>query len=91
MSVFSHVTLITVQNDLHYSVCTILRISKRIYCLSDNFIISSYVVSGLHESLQELFPCLWFLPVDDVVRVPHKMLSRGVRSGDFAVQACGPK
>ena len=47
----------------------ILRVSKKICCLSGNFIISSYAVTGLHDSLQE-FSCLLLLPVDHVLHLP---------------------
>jgi hypothetical protein len=47
-----------------------MRVSKRIYCLPDNFIISSYAVSGLHDLLQDFFSFLPFLLVDLVLRVP---------------------
>ena len=45
-SIFSYVTLTTVQNNLHPSVRTILRISKEIYSLSGNLIIPPHAVTG---------------------------------------------
>jgi len=50
-SIFGYVTLSTVQNYHLRHVCTILSDSERIYYLSDNFAISSYVVSKPHDSL----------------------------------------
>jgi hypothetical protein len=67
--ILTNVTLITVQSVLRCSVCTIQRVSKRIYCLSDNFIISSYAVSGRHALLQDFFSFLPFLLVDLVLHV----------------------
>jgi len=64
MSMLSYVAVITVQSALHCSVCTTLRVSKRIYCLFDNFIISSYAVSGHHYLLQDFFSVLIFLLMD---------------------------
>jgi len=66
-------------------------ISNRICCLSDNLIISCYVVSSLCDSLQEFFPWLWFVLVENVFCGPYKMFSRSVRSGDLAGQVRGPK
>ena len=60
----SYVTLITVESALHCSVCTTLRLSNRIYCLTDNFIISPYAVSGPRYLLQDFFSVLTFLLVD---------------------------
>lgn len=67
--IFNCVTLITFENVLCLSVHTILFISKRICCLSDNFIVFPYAFSRLHGLLQELLSCLQFLRVVCVVRV----------------------
>jgi hypothetical protein len=64
MSIFIYATLITVQNDLHCSVCTIVHTSKTIFCLSDSFIGPSYAITGQHDLLQEFVSCVWFLLVD---------------------------
>lgn len=91
MSVFSFVTLISVQNDLHRSVCTVHSISNIIYFLSDNFIIECYVVSRICDLLQEFFAWLWFVLIDSVFCGPHRMLSRNARSDDLAGQVRAPK
>jgi len=39
MSFVSYVTLITVLKFLHCSVCKILRVANRIFCISENFVI----------------------------------------------------
>jgi len=46
--------LITVQNYHLRSVCTVLSDSETIYYLYDNFVISSYAVSKLHDLLQRV-------------------------------------
>ena len=87
MSMLSYVALITVQSVLRYSVCTTLRVSKRIYCLSDNFIISPYVVSGSHYLLPDFFSLLTFFFGEHFFHVSPPEIIRDVRSGD----PCGQK
>ena len=49
---FNYFTLIIFQRNVQYSVGIILRASKIIYYISDNFIFSPYTVSVLHDSMQ---------------------------------------
>jgi len=91
MTIFRYVTLITVQNDLHCSLCTIMRVSQIICCHTDNVIISPNAVSRIHDSLQEfLFACnfCWYTTS---FMYPYKKQSRGERPGDLAGQANWPK
>lgn len=77
MSVLSHVTRITVQNIFRCYVCTTLRVSKGISCLSDNFIISPYAVMGISDFLQDFLFRLPFLLVDLVLHVPLEEVIKG--------------
>jgi len=83
--VLNYVTFITIQNYLDRSACRFLNISCGICFVSDNYscIISPYVVSGLHVSLQDFFSWLQILPVEPASFVLPE--ARGMRSGDLAV------
>jgi hypothetical protein len=64
--VLNYVTFITIQNYLDRTACRFLHISNGIYFIPDKYvcITSTYVVSGLHDSLQDFFSCLQLLPVE---------------------------
>ena len=64
------------QNDLHL-LYTQFCVSKRTFCLSDNFIISPYMVSEFHGSLQDYFSCQRYLPADRVRQVTPPELFKG--------------
>jgi hypothetical protein len=78
MSIFNYVRVITVQNNTHHSACAILHVSKTIYNVSDNFIISPFADSLLNNSLQELLSSLRHLRTDDVLHVPPTRCTQGV-------------
>lgn len=61
------------QNDQNAQFC----VSKRTFCLSDNFIISPYVVSEFHDSLQNFFSCQRYFPADRVRHVIPPELFKG--------------
>jgi hypothetical protein len=90
MSTFIYGTLINLQGNLHRFVFTILHFSKRIFCLYDD-LISSYVVSGLLDSLQEFFFSLQFLLVGQVLHVPPHEVVKGCEIWLPPYQACVPK
>ena len=81
--------MITVQNDLCSSLCSILCFSNRICCHSNNFITSTYIVSKLHDSLQRFVSCLQFLLVYHVFHV--WLLLWGMRCSKLTGQVYGPK
>jgi hypothetical protein len=51
--------LVTGHNVRHYPARTIIRVSKRTYCLSD-FIITPFAVSKLLDLLRKFFSSLYF-------------------------------
>jgi hypothetical protein len=66
------VTVLSVQNDLHHFVCTILCTLQRIFCSSENFIFSPYAVNEPQYSQQEFSSCLQFLLEGYILHVPPK-------------------
>jgi len=65
------------QNDLHLLYAQFC-VSKRTFCLSDNFIISPYMVSEFHDSLQDFFPRQRYLPADHVRHATPPELFKGL-------------
>lgn len=85
--VLNFVSFIIIQNYLDRSACRFLHISDGIYFVSDNYkcIISPYVVSGLHASLQDFFSCLQLLPIEPASFAFPKEVDKGQEIGG----ACG--
>jgi len=65
------------QNNLHLLYAQ-FSVSKRAFCLSDNFIISPYMVSEFHDSLQDFFSCQRYLPADRVRHATPPELFKGL-------------
>jgi len=71
MLIFCYVTIIIVQNNPHFSVCTILHVSERNCRLSCKVIIFLYVISKPSDLLLVFFSaCLWHLPLDIALHSP---------------------
>jgi hypothetical protein len=65
--------LVTGQNVRHRPARSILRVSKRIYCLSNDSIIAPFAVSELPDLLRKFFSSPYFLSVVSVLHVsPHE-------------------
>jgi len=70
--------LVTGQNDGHYHARTIMRVSKRTYCFSDDSIITSFVVSKLPDLLRKFFSSPYFLSIVSVIHVYiHEAVTEG--------------
>ena len=68
--------LVTGQNVRHRPARSILRVSKRIYCLSYYSIITPFAVSELPDLLREFFSILYLLSVVSVLHVsPHEAVT----------------
>jgi len=59
------------------SVCTILCRKERALYLSENFIISPYMVTEFQDSLQDFFSCQRYLPAERVRHVTQPELFKG--------------
>jgi hypothetical protein len=87
---FQFLNQLTVQND-HLLLCTVLRVSKRHFCVTANVMISSYAVSRPRDWLRFFLFCLRLSLFDHVLGVPQQKVVKGREICNLGVQACGPK